>query len=246
MIAMLGMYDMPATRAANDRFWQAIRVRLGHGPDRLSRNRDVWEVWQSGDLLLAQTCGMPYRTRLAGKVNLIGTPDYGLPGCAPGHYRSVLVARADAPGDTPADFAQGTFAYNDPLSQSGWGAPMLHFAETGVRFNALLQTGSHAASALAVADGRAAMAAIDAQTWALWQDHGDVAAARLRVIGATAPTPGLPLITAASRDPAPIAAAIRAAIADLAASDRATLRLAGLVDIPGSAYLAVPDPPGHR
>ena len=35
MIAALGMYDPPALRAANDRYWQAIRNHLGHGPTAL-------------------------------------------------------------------------------------------------------------------------------------------------------------------------------------------------------------------
>jgi len=29
MIAMLGMYDMPALHSANDRFWALIRAHLG-------------------------------------------------------------------------------------------------------------------------------------------------------------------------------------------------------------------------
>ena len=74
MIAMLGMYDMPAIQPANDRFWQAIRAHLGHGPETLTRDRDYWEMWQSPDLLLGQTCGLPYRSRLHGRVARIATP----------------------------------------------------------------------------------------------------------------------------------------------------------------------------
>lgn len=242
MIATLDMYDMPALRPANDRFWGLIRARLGDGPDRLNRDIDPWQAWQSPDLLLAQTCGMPYRTRLHPIVRLVGTPDYGLPGCPPGYYCSVLVARADAPGDTARDFAGGVFAYNEALSQSGWAAPMTHFAALGLRFRSLLPTGSHALSARAVAEGRADLAGLDAQTWRLLQQH-DPVARRLRSVGQTCPTPGLPYVTARRRDPAPIAAAIRAAIADLAPEDRAMLHLKGLIEIDAAAYLAIPTPP---
>lgn len=242
MIAMLGMYDMPALQPANDRFWHAIRGHLGYGPQHLNRTNDVWDIWRARDLVMAQTCGMPYRTCLHGDVSLIGTPDYGLPSCEPGHYFSALVVRNDAPGTALADFAGGTFAYNEPLSQSGWAAPMTHLNAAGVGFDTLLQTGAHAASAQAVADGHADMAGLDGLTWALLQEHGSLGD-HLRVLATTPPTPGLPYITAKTRDPAPIAAAIRAAIDDLTPADRSVLHLKGLVDIPKQAYLAIPNPP---
>jgi ABC-type phosphate/phosphonate transport system substrate-binding protein len=242
MIAMLGMYDMPPLHDANDRLWQAIRSHLGYGPPHLDREAKAWDVWQSPDLVLAQTCGMPFRTCLHDKVTLVGTPDYALPECPPGYYRSVLVVGADAPGTTVADFAGGTFAYNEPLSQSGWAAPMTHLNAASVRFKALLRTGAHAASARAVADGHADIAGIDALTWALLCEHDD-APARLRVIAQTTPTPGLPFITAQGHDPAPIASAVRAAIQALSAQDRALLHLQGLVAIPPEAYMAIANPP---
>ena len=60
MIAFLGMYDMPPLRAANDAFWTAIRAELGYGPEHLTRTDDPWPVWQSPDLLFAQTCGWKF------------------------------------------------------------------------------------------------------------------------------------------------------------------------------------------
>ena len=52
MIAHLGMYDRPETAAANDRLWTAMRAHLGRGPDALTRDAEVWQVWQSPDLLI--------------------------------------------------------------------------------------------------------------------------------------------------------------------------------------------------
>ncbi len=234
---------MPPLHDANDRFWQAIRARLGHGPDALTRGRDFWHVWTAPDLLLSQTCGMPYRTRLADRVSLVGTPDYGLEGCAPGYYRSVLVVHADSDMATPGDLAGGTFAYNEAGSHSGWAAPMSYFTGLGVDFGDRVETGGHGASARAVAAGRADVAGIDALTWALLGEH-DPVSERLRVIGYTDPTPGLPYITAPARDSATLADAVRDAIADLTPDTRAALHLAGLETIPASAYLAVPTPPG--
>ena len=111
------MYDMAPLQGANDRFWALIRDALGFGPQTLSRDGDPWDIWRSPDLLFAQTCGLPFRARLQGQVQLIGTPDYGLKGCPPGHYCSVLVARAEDPRADLGEFSGARFAYNEALSQ---------------------------------------------------------------------------------------------------------------------------------
>lgn len=247
MIASLGMYDFGAAEAANDRLWALIRDGLrGRGiaaPEALTRGEHAyWDAWAAPDLLLSQTCGYPFRSRLHGTVTYVGTPDYGVEGCAPGQYRSVFVARADDPRRHVVEFGGAGFAYNEALSQSGWAAPQTHAAKLGLRLPPVLQTGGHRLSAQAVADGRADIAALDAVTFALMRD-ADPVAAKLRVVGMTDPTPGLPFITARARDPAPIFDAVSEAIAALAPPDRAALHLKGLVRLPVADYLAVPNPP---
>jgi ABC-type phosphate/phosphonate transport system substrate-binding protein len=246
MIASLGMYDFGPAQAANDRLWALIRDGLRSGgidaPDALTRGEGAyWETWHSPDLILSQTCGYPFRARLHDKVTYVGTPDYGVEGAPPGFYRSVFVARRDDPRTSLAAFDGAAFAYNEALSQSGWAAPQVHAAKAGLRLRPVVQTGGHRLSALAVAEGRADIAALDAVTHALMQGL-DPVADRLRVIAATDPTPGLPLITGPGRDPGPIFHAVHQAIAALSPSDRAALRLKGLVHIPVADYLAVPNP----
>lgn len=246
MIASLAMYDWPQVRAEHDRLWSLIRAALADegiaAPPSLTRDESLWKIWESPDLLLAQTCGMPYRTRLHGRVALVGTPDHALPGAAPGWYYSVFVARADEPGE-PVDFIDRILAFNGQDSQSGWAAPQNEMARRGLRFRHTLHTGAHIDSARAVAAGRADIAAIDAVSWRLAEAHLPDLVARLRVVGHTTPTPGLPLITALGRDPAPLARAAAAAITALDPADRAALGLRGLALIPAEAYLAVPTPP---
>ena len=248
MIASLGMYDfVPALQMANDRLWAGIRDGLRSAgiaaPDALTRGGAAyWDAWQSPDLVLSQTCGFPYRARLWDTVTLIGTPDYGVPDCPPGHYVSVYIARKDDPRRTLADFAKAAFAFNEALSQSGWAAPQNHGAGMGIRFRASLQTGGHWASAWAVTDGLADFAAIDAVTWALLLRH-DPKVAGLREIARTAPpTPVLPYIAARGVDANLYFATVAAAIAALSPADRDTLLLRGLVRIAPQAYLAVPSP----
>ena len=247
MIASLGMYDFGPAQAANDRLWAGIRDGLRargiDAPDALTRGEAAyWPAWEAADLTLSQTCGYPYRARLHSKVTYVGTPDYAVDGCPPGHYRSVFVARRDDPRQTLADFDGAAFAYNEGLSQSGWAAPQTHAAELGLSLPPALQTGGHRLSALAVAEGRADIAALDAVTHALLLD-AEPAMRALKVVGATDPTPGLPYIAAKGADAVAIFDAVAAAIAGLSPADRATLHLKGLTRIPTSAYLAVPNPP---
>ena len=242
MIASLPMYDWPEVRADQERYWRAIREALGTGPAELTRGFDDYPAhWLRPDLLLSQTCGLPYRTLLHGKVTLIGTPDYGLPAAMPGYYYSVLVVRAQDDRSQLTDFADEILAYNEGGSQSGWAAPASHAAGLGLRWTRLLATGGHRASLRAVAEGRAAIAGIDAVTWELALRH-DPAARRLRVRERTAPTPGLPCITALGRDPAPLRHAIAQAIDTLPADSRDARMLRGIRAIPAAEYLAVPVP----
>jgi ABC-type phosphate/phosphonate transport system substrate-binding protein len=247
MIASLGMYDFGPAMAANDRLWALIRDGLRargiDAPDALTRGEAAyWPAWAAPDLLLSQTCGYPFRARLHTLVTYIGTPDYGVEGCAPGHYRSVFIARRDDPRQTLADFDGAAFAYNEDLSQSGWAAPQTHAAKLGLSLPPALKTGGHRLSAQAVAEGRADIAALDAVTHALLMDD-EPAMAGLKTVGMTDPTPGLPYIAAQAADAGAIFDAVAAAIQALAPADRAALRLKGITRIPTAAYLAVPNPP---
>ncbi|TDT74838.1 phosphonate ABC transporter substrate-binding protein [Litoreibacter halocynthiae] len=243
MYASLPMYDRPETAAANDRFWRLIRDQLDEAaPAQLTRDiPDLMSHWQSPDLVLSQTCGFPYRAQLAEKVNLVATPVLNLD-CAAGHYYSVLIAHRSRAGAALAEFDGATAAYNDPMSQSGWAALHSHMASAGLSLGATLATGAHRASAQAVAEERATVAAIDALTWqmiCIWDDF----ATELCVIDKTAPTPALPYICARSLPASETLRALQQATTALSAADRATLGISGVTLIPSTAYLAVPIPP---
>ncbi|MFG6529622.1 MULTISPECIES: phosphate/phosphite/phosphonate ABC transporter substrate-binding protein [unclassified Sulfitobacter] len=246
MIASLMMYLRPETAEATGRYWALIRDALHAqgipAPERLSNVAEEFAVWTAPDLTFSQTCGMPYRLWLHDRVTLIGTPDFGVEGCPPGYYNSVFVVRANDPRETISDFHAARFTYNQTFSQSGYAAPYAHCRARGFWFSERSQSHSHRASAKAVAEARADIAALDAVSWRLIESH-DAFAGDLRVLERTAPTPGLPYIAAAGADAVATAAAVRAAIGGLMAADAATLGLRGLIDIPKAAYLAVPSPP---
>lgn len=247
MIASLAMYDPAPLHGANDAFWalvrDALRARGVEAPEALTRGeRACWPAWRAPDLVFSQTCGFPFRARLYGQVTLIGTPDYGVEGCPPGHYCSVFVVRADDPRQTLGAFDGAILAYNEPLSQSGYAAPLAEAARRGIRFRLGPATGAHALSARAVADGRAEIAALDAVTWAVLTENG-LAPEGLRVIDRTRPTPALPYIAAPGADGEAAFAAVAEALGALPAAERERLHLRGIVHIPAEDYLAVPTPP---
>ncbi len=246
------MYDHPAITRDTDALWCALRDQLRFAgvdaPDALQRDQDLWAGWYAPELVLSQTCGLPFRARLHDAVTLIGTPDYALPGCPPGYYNSVILMRRDDPRRDPSDWGALRLAYNDALSQSGWAAAMRHAEEFGARFDRFVMTGAHRASAQSVADDRADIAFLDAQTWRLMQRHDQISGA-LDEIGRTVPTPGLPLIAGIGADRDATADAVKKAIAALAPHNRAALDITGLVQIPVGDYLDQPiplAPPGTR
>ena len=246
MIATLAMYDWPQQSHHWDRLWRAIAQSLGargvaaHG--HLTRGGDLWQHWRDPGLILGQTCGLPYRTGLHGRVELIGTFDHGLPDCAPGHYTSVVVAAADRSGSL-ADLLAGTLAINAPDSQSGWAAIHDTARRDGMTIPRARLSGSHRDSARMVAEGEADIAAIDAETWRLVERFAPGIAGRLRVVMRTPPTPGLPLVAATGTDADTCRDAIRDALAAVDPGTLSALDIEGFVVIPPEDYLAVPVPP---
>lgn len=222
----------PAAAPVWDALWAEVRARLGEGPERLDRPSDFHAHWADPALVLAQTCGLPWRIGLAPNVRMIGAFDFGLPGVPPGHYASVLVQRADDARPVPEVAAAGVAA-NGLDSQSGWGS--LHLA--GLIPGPVTVTGAHAASMEAVAEGRAHLAAIDAVTWRL-SPHP-----RLSVRGWTPPTPGCPLITGRPELADRLRAILPEAVAALPAPLRRRAGLRGFVLMDPAAYEALPLPP---
>ena len=240
MIAALPMYHRAETADATDRLWAGIRDGLRDrgiaAPKALTRDMDLWDVWTSSEMVFAQTCGLPLRARLMDKVAVLGSPVFDLPDCPPGDYYSVIVARPGALPTAPR------LAVNDPLSQSGWANLLEWLEDTGTIAGPATLTGAHRASARAVAEGAADLAAIDAQTWWLIEAH-DPWSHDLSVIGRTRAIAGLPFIAPPGADIETYRAAVAAAIQALPAGDRAALNLTGFHPLSAAAYADRKIPP---
>ena len=248
-IASLPMYDWPEVRWAHDELWGAIAPRLNargiEAPETLDRTRPSEEVWLDPGLVLSQTCGWPFATRLKNQVQLVGTPDYAVDGCRGPLYSSVIIVRKSDASKKLAEFRGRRAALNGRDSLSGFIAFDAALRRGGSALSDLdpVETGSHRASIRAVAEGRADIACIDAVCWALAQTFEADAAAQLNVIARTPLRPALPLITARSRGAAE-RDALREAVAEALAMQqtkpaRQALFLAGLSVLNEADYAAM-------
>jgi ABC-type phosphate/phosphonate transport system substrate-binding protein len=220
-IAFLPMYAVRGAREHADMLWSCLRDSLRRGgfgaPEHVSSITPRVDGWLRPDLILGQTCGLPYITKLCDRVELIGTPDYGLEGCEPGFYHSTFVVSASDRRRDLSEFFGATFAVNGKDSQSGYGAMMraaAPLAKAGRFFGRAIHTGSHDASMRLVAEGAADIAAIDSVTWRISKAF-DPLTRGLQSIGNSEPTPGLPFIVAMARFDSGLFDAVRAGIAAL-------------------------------
>ncbi|TPI15907.1 phosphate ABC transporter substrate-binding protein [Mesorhizobium sp. B4-1-3] len=207
-------------------------------PDEL----DFHELWLSPALLFGQTCWGPMELGLARHVQVVAQPNYDAFEGGQGElYSSALVMLADgkasmpAPADgraaIPLDLLRGRrFTFNSIDSMSGVIALTRHLEALGESldiFSSRSESGGHRSSIVAVAEGRADIAAIDCQSWALAQRF-EPAGKGVKVVGWTARRKGLPYITARTTAEKTIAA-MREAVAavESGASEQPLVQLVG-------------------
>ena len=240
------MYDFVPLREAHGEFWTAVAARAGI--DAVLRNDEKFE-FTDPDLVMAQTCGLPLTTTLAGLgLHVLAVPRYTAPGCEGANHRSVVVVRAASAIVTLADARGGRCAINGWGSNTGMNllrAAVAPLANRGKFFSEIRVTGAHAASMAAVAGGEADIAAIDCVTWAHLARVQPALASCLRVVAETPALPALPLV-APRHVPAAEIAALRAALHAVAVDpalrpvlDR--LLIASFAELPLAAYDVVGD-----
>ena len=193
-------------------------------PDEL----DFHQLWLSPALLFGQTCWGPMELGLARHVQVIAQPNYDAFEGGQGElYSSALVMSADggppvaSPTDgkalIPIDLLRGKrFTFNNPDSMSGLIGLTRDLEAVGESldiFASRSESGGHRSSIVAVAEGRADVAAIDCESWALAQRF-EPAARGVKVVGWTARRKGLPYISARTT-PEKIIGAMREAVASV-------------------------------
>lgn len=159
-----------------------------------------YESYVAGDADVAFICSLPYVTfeeQGRGDGEPIAAPV--LRGARYGGrpiYFSDVIVRHDAPHASFEDLRGTRWAFNEPLSQSGYGITrnqLLTMGETAGFFGEVVNMGSHAASMDAIVAGTADGAAIDSQVLAIALRDRPELASRLRVVDYLGPSPIQPV-----------------------------------------------------
>jgi ABC-type phosphate/phosphonate transport system substrate-binding protein len=248
----LPMYNFPEMRAANARFWEALRgllleAGLEDAPEALVFERGPVPDRLETTLLFSQTCGYPLETVFKGQAIRLGAPLYDMPGCdsAPGWptHRAIFLVRKDSPAQTLFDLKDSVFLLNSTVSNSGMNLPRRALAEiAGGKpfFGEVIETGGHPASLDRLIRGEGDVASIDCVTYAFWRHYRPEAAAQVRILAETPVSPAIPFVTSVATPPA-IVDLLRNALRMLGnepryAAARAGLMIAGIEDVPNAAY----------
>ncbi|OWW04728.1 phosphate ABC transporter substrate-binding protein [Rhizobium sp. R72] len=249
-LASLSMYvDPQPLMDATAELWRYISNYLRHEaglsgvPAELDRSLPYDEAWLHPDLILAQSCGYPYAKRLRGSVRLVATPTYNLPGCDGPLMRSFIVVHNGASARSLADLRDLTAAVNNHESNSGsnfFRAEIAPRAQGGRFFSKVIETGGHAASITAVAEGSADVAAIDCVTFGNIRRFEPERLSNLRILAETTSGPGLPFVTSSGSSDEEVEQlqnALQAAISDPSlALVRDRLALSGFATLADADY----------
>lgn len=221
--------------------WQAVlQQALGRPVDFVQRATygQVLDILRAGEVHFAWICGYPYVLHRR-ELRLVAVPLWrGRP-----LYQSYLIVDAAGDAASLADLRGRSFAYADPLSNSGFLVVQHRLRSSGhdpgSYFGRSFFTHAHRHVVEAVADGLAAGGAVDGYVWETLATLQPGLTRRTRVIERSADFGFPPIVAGPHADPAAVAA-VGAALRDMprSAAGRevlAELRLDGFT--PGSPAL---------
>jgi ABC-type phosphate/phosphonate transport system substrate-binding protein len=147
-------------------------------------------------------------------------------------YFSDVVVRRDSPFRSFLDLRGRSWAFNEPMSHSGYGITRYHLVRLGETrgfFGKVVEAGFHQEAIRMVAEGEVDGSAIDSQVLAVeLRDHPDLVE-RVRVVEALGPSTIQP-VAVSKRVPEDLREAIRAVLVTMAEDPTVRERLtAGLV-----------------
>jgi phosphonate transport system substrate-binding protein len=160
----------------------------------------------------------------------------------PIYFSDVIVGR-DSPARAFRDLRGHSWAYNEPLSQSGYGITRYHLLQMGETrgfFGKVIEAGYHEVAIRMVASGEVDASAIDCHVLAVALRDDPALAARLRIIDSLGPSTIQP-VAVSKRLPAGLREEIAHILVSLADEPAARARLAeslvaGFVRIDDAAY----------
>ena len=244
-----GMYVPSSTHKAA---WQAWLSALNDS--YLSRHYSSVEpgfavdeqAYTAANVIAAQTCGYPFVTRWADTHEPIAVPLFEVPGCIPdtGQYSSWFITRADHTATSLRQFANSRVALNSEHSNSGMNVLRYAISQLTSRhtfFSERMLTGGHKQSMRAVAEGHADLAAIDVVTYALIKELEPALCRKLKIVGQSVFTPGLPFICAkrSNINRNDLGSAMNQAVGHMDPEARELLHLIGFTPISAKDYVKI-------
>ncbi len=134
-------------------------------------------------------------------------------------YYSLLIARKDSPFRSLADLRGHSFAFTDPLSNTGYLVPTYQLARMGTSpaqfFSRFFFTYSHDNSIMAVVEGSVDAAAVDSLVYEALVDEDPALGAKVKVLERYGPY-GIPPVVASPRADPEVVAAVRQALLQMA------------------------------
>lgn len=186
------------------------------------------ELLARGEVDVAFTCGLPYVIdhERFGLELLVAPEVYSGP-----VYYSYVIVPADSPLGSFDELRGRTYAFSDPLSNSGWLVPVYDLARLGTTpdafFRRTIFTRSHAASVEAVAVKFVEGASVDSYVYDYLASTRPELVARTKVIGRSAPHPIPPVVVRPGLAPE-LKARLRAVFLEMDRDERGRVLLAGI------------------
>lgn len=202
------------------RQWQAyLEAALGQSVEFVQRGTyaQVLDALRASQVDFAWVCGYPYVMRQR-ELQLVAVPFWRRRPL----YQSYLITDADSGAKSLADLRGRTFAYSDPLSNSGYLYVQHQLrvlgASAGTFFGRAFFTHSHRHVVEAVAEGLADGGSVDGYVWETLSELHPELTGRTRVVQKS-PDFGFPPIVASAAIAPRLVAGFRAAL--LGMSDQA-------------------------
>ena len=202
------MYDFPEVQDSTEKLLAALVEALEscnetahvQTPDS-SVHAELMKMWRSNDMVLSQSCGLPFMEELHQFVNVIGTPLWTDVSDERGRYQTVIVVR-EALGISSIAEVQGMRpVVSNTQSLSGWcslGVAIAEVTNDPSFVRPFVQSGGHARSLQMLQDNNADFASIDAATFRLLKRHRPKLTNGLRTIGHGPVVPATPIIVSKS------------------------------------------------
>jgi ABC-type phosphate/phosphonate transport system substrate-binding protein len=206
-----GMY---AFTEAQQEAWQGLFEHFfelsGCAPGQVSLKFEHGsEVLRQPGLWFGHTCGYPLVSHLKDDFSPFCVALFDVPGTSGGLYSSRIIVAADADIQSLAGCRGRVAAMNNSDSNSGMNV-LRHAVATihggGPFFSSVVTSGGHLNSLEAVAEGAADVAAIDCVSFQLIADWQPRLIERVRVIGDSVKTCGLPFVIPRAADASDIGA----------------------------------------